>query len=183
MKLIKQVIHIYGASGSGTSTIGRYISEKLGYFFMDTDDYFWEQTNPPYTTKRNLFTRIKLMIDDIERYDNVVISGSLVDGGDELIPLFTLAIRVETDTKIRLERLRIREKEKFGTRIDIGGDMYDNHVEFINWAASYDDGGIDIRSKVKHDDWQKQLICPLILVDGSMPITKNYELIKREIKI
>ena len=183
MKLIKQVIHIYGASGSGTSTIGRYISEKLGYFFMDTDDYFWEQTNPPYTTKRNLFTRIKLMIDDIERYDNVVISGSLVDWGDELIPLFTLAIRVETDTKIRLERLRIREKEKFGTRIDIGGDMYDNHVEFINWAASYDDGGIDIRSKVKHDDWQKQLICPLILVDGSMPITKNYELIKREIKI
>ena len=36
----KQVIHIYGASGSGTSAIGRYISEKLGYFFMDTDDYF-----------------------------------------------------------------------------------------------------------------------------------------------
>lgn len=181
IKVKKQVVHIYGASGSGTSTLGRYISEKLGYFFMDTDDYFWEPTNPPYTTKRNPSTRINLMREDIERYDNVVISGSLVDWGDELIPLFTLAIRVETDTNIRLERLKAREREKFGSRIDIGGDMYDNHVEFINWAASYDDGGIDMRSKAKHDDWQKQLICPLILVDGNMPVTKNFELIKREI--
>ncbi len=50
----KKVIHLYGASGSGTSTIGRYISETSGYYFMDTDDYFWEPTNPPYTTKRNI---------------------------------------------------------------------------------------------------------------------------------
>lgn len=148
---------------------------------MDTDDYFWEATNPPYTTKRSPSSRIKLMREDIERHDNVVISGSLVDWGDELIPLFTLAIRVETDTNIRLERLKIREREKFGPRIDIVGDMYDNHIKFINWAASYDDGGIDMRSKAKHDDWQKQLSCPLILVDGSMPVRENFELIQRKI--
>ena len=35
---MKQVIHIFGASGSGTSTLGRYISKKLGCFFMDTED-------------------------------------------------------------------------------------------------------------------------------------------------
>ncbi|MCI9362173.1 MAG: hypothetical protein HFG65_14760 [Hungatella sp.] len=44
----KQVIHIYGASGSETSTIGRFISDKSGYFFMDTVDYFGEPTDPPY---------------------------------------------------------------------------------------------------------------------------------------
>ena len=181
--VMKQVIHIYGASGSGTSTLGRYISEKLGYFFMDTDDYFWEPTNPPYTTKRCLSNRIKLMREDIERYDNAVISGSLVDWGDELIPLFTLAIRVETATNIRLERLKIREREKFGSRIDIGGDMYDNHIKFINWAAAYDNGGMDMRSKVKHDEWEKQLICPLILVDGSRPLRENFELIKEKYKL
>ena len=54
----RQVVHIYGASGSGTSTIGKFISNKLGYFFMDTDDYFWESTNPPYTIKRNVSDRI-----------------------------------------------------------------------------------------------------------------------------
>lgn len=177
---MKHVIHIYGASGAGTSTLGRYISEKLGYFFMDTDDYFWEPTDPPYTVKRDPSARIKLMREDIKRHDHVVISGSLVDWGDELIPLFTLAIRVETDTKIRLERLKAREREEFGSRIDMGGDMYDNHVDFINWAASYDDGGIDMRSKAKHDDWQKQLNCPFISVDGSMPMAENFELIKRK---
>ena len=63
---MKNIIHIYGASGSGTSTLGRKISEELGCKFMDTD---------------------------ISENDNVVISGSLVDWGDELIPLFTLEIR------------------------------------------------------------------------------------------
>ncbi len=177
---MKRVIHIYGAAGSGTSTLGRYISEKSDYFFMDTDDYFWEPTNPPYTTKRNRSARIKLMKADIEKYDNVVIAGSLVGWGDELILLFTLAIRIKTDTSIRIDRLKIREREKYGSRIDIGGDMHDNHIEFINWAASYDNGGINMRSKAEHDKWQKQLLCPIIQVDGSIPVRDNYELIKEK---
>lgn len=180
---MKQVIHIYGASGSGTSTLGKYISEQLGYFLIDTDDYFWEPTNPPYTTKRCPSSRIELIRKDIERHDNVVISGSLVGWGDELMPLFTQAIRIETAADIRLQRLKIREREKFGSRIDIGGDMYDNHMKFINWAASYDDGGMDMRSKRKHDHWEKQLGCPLILVDGSMPVSENFELIKEKYDI
>lgn len=181
--IMKQVIHIYGASGSGTSTLGRYISEKSGYFFMDTDDYFWEPTNPPYTVKRSPSIRLQFMKEDIERHDNVVISGSLVDWGDEFIPLFTLAIRVETDTDIRLQRLNRREREKFGSRIDFGGDMYENHLEFIKWAASYDHGGMDMRSKAKHDDWQKKLICPLLFVDGNMPVSENYEIIQSNFKL
>ncbi len=171
----KQVIHIYGASGSGTSTIGRFICEKTGYFFMDTDDYFWEPTNPPFTAKRKISDRIALMRRDIAKYESVVISGSLVDWGDELIPLFTLAVRVETDTAVRIERLKKRERERFGNRIDTGGDMFENHREFIEWAASYDSGGLDMRSKAKHDEWQKLLQCPQILLDGNQPAEKNFE--------
>lgn len=175
----KQVIHIYGASGSGTSTIGRFISDKAGYFFMDTDDYFWEATNPPYRIKRNISDRIAWMRNDIAGYDKVVISGSLVDWGDVLIPLFTLAIRVETDTAIRIDRLKKREREHFGSRIDAGGDMYENHREFIDWAASYDTGDLNMRSKSKHDEWQKQLHCPIILLNGSLPVEKSFETIRQ----
>ncbi len=171
----KQVIHIYGASGSGTSTIGRFICEKTGYYFMDTDDYFWEPTNPPFTIKRKIPDRIALMRKDIAKYESVVISGSLVDWGDELIPLFTLAVRVETDTAVRIERLKKRERERFGNRIDMDGDMFENHREFIDWAASYDSGGLDMRSKAKHDEWQKLLQCPQILLDGNQPAEKNFE--------
>lgn len=177
----KQVIHIYGASGSGTSTIGKFIADKLGYFFMDTDDYFWEPTNPPYTIKRKVSDRIALMQKDIAKHNGVVISGSLVDWGDELIPLFTLVIRVETDTAIRIDRLKRREREQFGSRIDPGGDMYENHRDFISWAASYDSGGLDMRSKAKHDEWQKQVQCRHILLDGSLPVEKNFEIIKRNL--
>ncbi|MDD3363272.1 MAG: hypothetical protein PHW34_16560 [Hespellia sp.] len=63
-----------------------------------------------------------------------MISGSLADWGDELIPLFTLAIRLVTDTDIRIERLKDRENQKVGDRIMLGGDMYTNHTEFIEWA-------------------------------------------------
>ena len=112
---------------------------------------------------------------DIAKYESVVISGSLVDWGDELIPLFTLAVRVETDTAVRIERLKKRERERFGNRIDTGGDMFENHREFIEWAASCDSGGLDMRSKAKHDEWQKLLQCPQILLDGNQPAEKNFE--------
>ena len=174
----KQVIHIYGASGSGTSTIGKYISDKLGFYFMDTDDYFWQATDPPYTIKRNISERLSMMKKDINEHEKVVISGSLVDWGDELIPLFSLAIRVETDTNRRIERLMRREREHFGNRIDTGGDMYENHQEFLNWAAAYDDGGLDMRSKAKHDEWQMKLYCKHIIVDGSLPLEKNFQMIQ-----
>ena len=154
---MKNVIHIYGPSGSGTSTLGRKISKELGYKFMDTDDYFWLPTNPRYTTKRSKEERLALMKKDISENDNVVISGSLVDWGDELIPLFTLAIRLITDTEIRVERLKAREKQKFGDRIMPGGDMYTQHMEFIEWARNYDTGSVNMRSKAKHDEWQKLL--------------------------
>ncbi len=35
-------IHIFGASGSGTSTLGAALSNELSYTHLDTDDYFWK---------------------------------------------------------------------------------------------------------------------------------------------
>lgn len=174
----KSIIHIYGASGSGTTTLAKYISDNMGYFFMDTDDYFWMPTDPPYTEKRDPKERVKLMKNDIQTADKIVISGSLVDWGDELIELFSLAIRLVTDTDIRIARLRERERLNFGSRIDEGGDMYYNHKEFIDWAASYDSGGLEMRSKAKHDEWQKLLKCRQIVLDGNNALEYNLQQIK-----
>lgn len=178
---MKNVIHIYGASGSGTSTLGRKISEELGYKFMDTDDYFWLPTDPQYTTKRCKEERLAFMKKDISENDHVVISGSLVDWGDELIPLFTLAIRLVTDTEIRIKRLMIREKKKFGDRIMPGGDMYTSHIEFIEWARKYDIGSVDMRSKAKHDEWQKLLMCKQIVLNGADDLEENFKKVQVEI--
>lgn len=178
---MKNVIHIYGASGSGTSTLGRKISEELGYKFMDTDDYFWVPTNPQYTTKRKREERLALMKKDIIENENVVISGSLVDWGDELIPMFTLVVRLVTDTETRSERLKNREKQRFGKRIRPGGDMYTHHMEFIQWAQEYDTGSVDMRSKAKHDEWEKLLLCKQIVLDGGADLEENFKAVQAEI--
>ena len=175
---MKNVIHIYGASGSGTSTLGKKICEELGYRFMDTDDYFWLLTNPKYTTKRSIVERISLMRKDIEESENVVISGSLTGWGDELIPLFTLAIRLEADTNIRIERIKKREKEKFGDRIMPNGDMYQQHLDFLEWAKKYDTGSVKMRSKAKHDEWQKLLQCKILTLNGADDLQENFQKIK-----
>ncbi len=174
----KQIIYIYGASGAGTSTFGRYLCAKLGYFFMDIDDYFWQPTNPPYQIKRSSAKRLARMKKDISSHDNIILSGSLMDWGDELIPFFTLAIRLETDTAIRIERLKKREREKFGNRLDRGGDMYETHRNFLKWAALYDQGELNMRSRLKVDQWQKQLSCPKLVLDGNLPLETNFERIK-----
>ena len=106
---MSHIIHIFGASGSGTTTLAREISARFGYFHMDTDNYFWLPTNPMFTTKREKSERLALMKKDIETHEKIVISGSLCDWGDALIPYFDLAVRVVTDTETRLNRLKERE--------------------------------------------------------------------------
>ena len=40
-------IHILGASGSGTTTLGRALAARLQCPHFDTDDCFWLPTDPP----------------------------------------------------------------------------------------------------------------------------------------
>lgn len=181
--MAQNVIHIFGASGAGTSTLGRAISAELGYRFMDTDDYFWLPTDPPFTAKRGVRERLDMMRRDIETAPSAVVSGSLVDWGDPLIPLFTLAIRLETATDVRIARLRRRERAAFGARLDAGGDMHEEHEAFLQWAAEYDTGDLTMRSKAKHDDWQTLLRCPLIVLSGADDPGRNVEAVRRALNL
>lgn len=175
---MKQVIHIFGASGAGTTTLARKTASETGFFHMDTDDYFWLPTEIPFTVKRPADERLILMKKDIEENENVVLSGSLTGWGDPLIPFFTLAVRIETDTETRIERLKEREYARFGDRIREGGDMYKAHLEFLDWAAGYDDGGLEMRSRRHHDCWQKLLKCPLLILDGANDPDENFQTVK-----
>lgn len=175
---MKNVIHIFGASGSGTTTLGKKICEELGYVLMDTDDYFWMPTDPKFMVKRPIDERIKLMTRDIINNDNIVISGSLTDWGDTLIPYFTLAIRIEMQQELRIQRLIQREENRFGSRIKPGGDMHQQHIDFLKWAKAYDTGGTNIRSKLKHDEWQKSLSCEILHLDGADSVADNFAKVK-----
>ena len=167
---MKRVIHIFGASGSGTSTLGRALAEKTGFRFMDTDDYYWLPAEPMYTLKRPIPERLALMARDLDECSDAVLSGSLAGWGDPLIPRFTLAVRLNTPTPVRMERLQQREYARYGRRILPGGDLYEQSQAFLAWAAQYDDGLPPLRSRALHDLWQQKLSCPLLTLDGTLPL-------------
>jgi len=159
-------IHILGAPGSGTTTLGRALAERLQYPHFDTDDYFWLPTDPPYTHQRERTERAQLLLDDITAQDSWVLSGSLCGWGDVAIPLFELVVFLWVPYDVRMARLRQREHERFGERIRPGKDMYEQSQAFLAWAASYDEGGLDIRSRRRHEQWLGTLPCPIICFEG-----------------
>lgn len=163
-----KIIHVFGAAGSGVSTLGKWISEKYNMTFLDVDNYHWLDTPIPYTKYREPKERIKLLKQDIDKYQNVVISGAICGWGDEIIPLLDLVIKVETPTNIRIKRLKKREFEKYGSRIQEGGDMYKNHLRFIRWAKVYDEGGLNVRSNRLHNHWLTKVEKSTLVIDGTL---------------
>jgi len=176
---LKQIIHVFGASGSGTTTLGKAIGKRLSCRALDSDDFFWLPTNPPYTTRRPADERVALIREEFAKDGDAVLSGSLVDWGDSLIPLFTLAVRLVTPTDERIRRIKEREHARFGSRIDDGGDMHAAHEAFLRWASAYDDGPVTIRSRAEHDRWQTKLTCRLLTLDGTRPVDELVDEVER----
>lgn len=164
-------IQLFGASGSGTTTLGRLLAEKLGYFYIDTDDCFWLPTDPPYTTPREMPERLDRLLNDLFSHAGVVISGTLGGWARPVMPFLTLAVRLELEDEVRLKRLEAREFARFEARIRPGGDMAAQHREFMEWAARYDSAGPEEgRSRSLHDALEKELPCPVLhLHSGAEP--------------
>jgi adenylate kinase family enzyme len=163
-------VNVFGASGAGTTSLGRALADRLAVTFFDADDFFWELTDPPYQTVRGRALRQSLLMESLAGADAWILAGSICGWGDDAIPLLDFAVIVITPTALRLDRLRDRERTRFGERIARGGDMHEQHRAFLDWAAQYDDGPSTMRSRRRHDEWQAQLPCPVIRVDGSLPL-------------
>ena len=73
----------------------------------------------------------------------------------------------------RNSALPLLDMKHIGARIEPGGDMAQAHQAFLTWAAAYDDGGVDMRSRAKHDEWQKLLRCPLLVLRGDAPLEET----------
>lgn len=172
-------LHIFGASGSGVSTLGKNLSHHYQLPFFDADDYYWKKTNPPFQEANPIELRTKLLKEALSSHSSWIVSGSLISWGEALRDEFSCAIYLYVPTNERIQRIRNREKERFGTRIEKNGDMYEDHSKFIEWAKQYDEGILSGRSKTKHEAWMKTLKCPLIKIEG---VFSETELINRVIQ-
>ena len=167
------ILYIFGASGSGTTTLGRAAAASLGWRHFDIDDYFWLPTDPPYTTARPREERLPLLLHDADGAPGMVLSGWGESWVHPMIPSFTLAVRLTLEQAERLRRLEARERANFGSRLDPGGDMHDDHRAFMDWAARFDTGGLDIRSRVSLDAWQSRMTCPVLTLDSANSVESN----------
>ena len=135
-------------------------------------------TDPPFVKSLPHEERVKLLTAAMEKHSKCVISGSLCGWGDVFIPKFDLVIFVDTPTDIRMERIEKREFKRFGDRIRRGGDMYENHNNFIEFAKSYDTNNPPERCRKLHETWFEKLSCPLLCVDGTKQANNLVEQIR-----
>jgi len=165
-----RVIHIFGASGSGATTLARAVATRYGYRFVDVDDAMWEPTDPPFTVRRpdaEIRSRIERELKLAERS---VLSGAIVGWGDAFIPAIDLAVYMHLPVDIRIDRINARERSRFGARVEPGGDLYQQHLDFIEWARSYDSDDPTRRSRAQHERWLTRLSCPVIRIERPQPL-------------
>lgn len=166
-------IHITGASGAGVTTLGRALAAHYDVALLDTDDFYWLPTAPPYQHKRPPDQRRALLSAAMDAADGFVSSGSLDGWGDPLIPRFAAVIFIRTGQALREARLRAREALVFGAAaIAPGGPHHAEHEVFIAWAAGYDQGLQSGRNVQRHIAWIATLPCPVLTLDGARPIAE-----------
>lgn len=164
-------VHITGAAGSGASTLGRSLAERIGATYLDSDDFFWAPTERPFTRKRPVEERLSLLVAaQIGAPNGWVLAGAVEGWGEIALEGLDLTIFLRTPTPIRLARIRRRESEKFGDRIRPGGDMQVNHAEFLKWAASYDEPYFRGRSLQRQLDWLSDRPEPVLELSGARPV-------------
>ena len=163
-------IHITGASGAGVTTLGRAVADRLASSHHDTDDYYWLPTSPPYGAKRPIPDRVRLMREMFLDRSDWVLSGALESWGAPIESYLTLVVFIETPTETRLQRLRAREACHFGDHsVQPGGWRHAACEEFFEWAAHYEDGTREGRSRLRHEAWLAKLSCPVCRLDGTNP--------------
>ena len=168
-------IIINGASGTGKTTLAAALANHLSFKHFDLDDYYHRKdTKIPFT---EYYPREEIrarLMHDISQNPDFVMSGSIGSILWDLVnPLFDLAVLLFVPVEIRLARVHAREAEWFGARILEGGDMYENHKDFINTIQSYENAEPPAVCLKRHELWAAELLCPVLRLDGTKPVCEN----------
>lgn len=163
---------VTGASGAGTTALGRALADAWSVPHADVDDYFWKPTTPPYVVKRPVSERLALMETLFVARHAWVLSGSLMGWGDVLTDRLDAVVFLTLDPLTRLGRLKARERARYGDAIASGGTSEAEHQEFMDWARGYDDPSFEGRNRGRHDEWLSGLACPVLPLSSTEPVSQ-----------
>jgi adenylate kinase family enzyme len=166
-------VHILGASGAGTTTLGAALASRLGHAHFDTDDFFWLPTEPKFLEVRPPEARIALLTSALDAAGSWVLSGSLCGWGDVFVPRFERVVFMYLPPEVRMSRLARREASRYGAEaIAPGGAHHAKYETFMAWAAAYDAGEVS-RTLAIHERWLATLPCPVLRLTTVAPVTEQ----------
>lgn len=168
---------IFGPAGSGKTTLDKFVADKMEIAFLDIDEYIWRNdTEKPYSVMYSKEEKIRNLMEAVQKAKEFVMAGSMNSFHEYFDPMFLLAVYLTADAKVRVTRIHEREQKEFGDRILPGGDMYEEHQQFLNDAANYD-GNAASCNKSQHELWLNQIGCPVLKLNGEDSLEKNAKVI------
>lgn len=170
-------IIVCGGNGAGKTTLGNALSVKLGYKFLDIEDYYFQKQNTDYIYDNPRTTEEvqKMLLNDFNKFDNFVFAAVKGNYNNEISDLFTHAVFISVSKEIRIKRVKERSYNKFGSRILYGGDLYYKEKSFIDMVNN--------RSDNYTLDWLNNVNIPIVKVDGTKPIDENVLIIQNKLFI
>ena len=170
-------IQICGLNGSGKSTLGRALAEKIGFYFIDDENLYFSRSNPnePYTNPKPRHEVEQLLMNEVKNHPDFVFAAVKGDYDKDIISMYDYVIMIEVPKSVRSKRVRNRSFKKFGSRMLLGGDLYNQEEAFFQMVES--------RQSSYVENWLQTVKCPIIRVDGTKPIDENVEYIINSISI
>lgn len=188
-------IAVFGLNGSGKSTLTHALAKQTDYFEMDVEDYYfpeqresrkWALENKeiietehlgilPFSKPRTKSEVQNAITDDIKTHPDFILSGVTMNWSEEILSHIGIAFWVQTPLEERLRRIQAREEKRFGSRVLVGGDMFAQQMEFREIVRNRD-------SKVV-EECAMRFACPVIVLDGTMPVTRNLEKMKDSLRL
>lgn len=168
-------ILICGLNGAGKSTLGKALAEKLNFYFIDSEDLYFPNTpsEHTYTFSRTREEAEKALFNTVKSHENFVLASVKGDYGKAIYPFIQYTVFINTPKDIRIQRIKRRSFQKFGKRILLGGDLFEQENNFLNFVKS--------RAEDTVEEWVQCLNCPIIKIDGTKTVEENINLITAQI--
>lgn len=188
-------ISIFGLNGSGESTLAHALAKQTGYFEMDVEDYYFPKqrksrkwyldnngmvdTEPldelPYSNPKTKVEVQIALIEDMQAHSRFILSCVKMNWDNAILSRIDLAFWIQTPLEERLKRIQAREERRFGERVLPGGDMYMQQMEFRKAVKSRDSKAVE--------ESAKGLNCPIVVLDGTLPVQENVRNILRYLNL
>ena len=166
-----------GLNGTGKSTLGKALAEKLKFHFIDNEELYFSKTDPCYiyASSRTREEVEKLLFSEIKAHENFVFSSVKGDYGEAIYPFFQYAVLIVVPKDIRIQRVKNRSFQIFGNSMLPGGDLHEQEEKFFDFVKSREESVVE--------EWVHSLNCPIMRVNGTKSIEENTKIIQRRLPL